>query len=217
MKFIVRWAFRFLILGVVLAVAVILLKNLILREVAETAFRRGTSLECEIDGLDLRLLSPTLVLEGVRVYHPPDLGGGRLLDLPEVHAEYAPGAVLLGNLHLRLLRVHVGELTLVEGAAGRSSLELLRRWCEEPVRPAASGWFHFTGIDTLNLSVDRVCWLRLKAGERPESTELRLENQVLTHLRTAADFEAALNRVLTPAILSRLTNRLELLRPAGRR
>jgi hypothetical protein len=218
MRFIVRWTCRMLILGLVLAVGLVLLKNVLLREWFEGTLRRRTGLECRLAGLDLRLLSPTLLLEGLRVYYPSELGGGQFLAAPEVYAEYEPAAVWQGVLRLRLLRVHVAELALVEDAAGRNGLGLLHRRWTNSLATATVGPFQFGGIDTVNLTLDRVSWLRLKARERPETMDLQVRNLRLTNVRTAAEFEAALNRDLTPIVLAQLTNRLATPRspPTGR-
>jgi hypothetical protein len=48
--------------------------------------------------------------------------------------------------------------------------------------------------------------------------DLQVRNLRLTNVRTAAEFEAALNRDLTPIVLAQLTNRLAAPRspPTGR-
>ncbi len=206
MRFITRWAFRLIVLGVVLAVALVLTKDIVLREAVESALRGITGLECHVRRLEVRLLSPTVRVVGLRCYHPSYLGGGCLIDVRDVHLEYHPSAMLRRQLHLVLLRIDVAEITLVDGKQGQSSLELLRQIWSEATKRGEVPWFEFSGVDTLNLSIDRVRRLRLGTSVHPPPVELRLHDQVLRDIRTTADFEVALGRVLTPALAKLATS-----------
>src|SRR5512139_341426 len=118
MKRVFRWLFRLLILGVVLAVAVVLLKDIILKAWAERRIRQQTGCSVTIHKLEAGLLAPTLTLEGLKLYNPPAFGGSVLLDVPEIHLEYDPWKAAGGKLHFRLLRFNLKELNLVKNAAG---------------------------------------------------------------------------------------------------
>lgn len=213
MKFIARWTFRLLLLALVVVIALVLLKDLVARELIETAISQAVGLECNVSRIELRLLSPTVVARDLRIYHPASLGGGRLVDVSELFLEYELSAMIRGDVRFRLMRLHVSELTLVEHKSGNSSLDLFKKVWSDVLRRDGGHWLRFGGVDTLNLNVERVRWLQLDKSKPPEHYELRLHDQMFQNLRTGADFQAAFERALTPVIMSFATNRPAELRP----
>lgn len=207
MKFLARWTFRLVLLALVVAIALVLLKDLLAREIIESAVTRATGLECRIAHAEVRLLSPTLLLSNVRIYHPATLGGERLVHLSETFIEYEPAALSRLEIRLRLVRLHITELTIVEQNSGQSTLELLKQvWADIPKR-AQNGWVRFGGLDTLNLNVDRATYFRPGKPGPPQHFDLNLRHQVFRNLHTAEDFQTALERTLTPVIMGLATNR----------
>lgn len=122
MKFLFRWAFRFLILAIVLLVAALLLKDAVIKSVAESRLRQSLGLEVRIGKMEVGLLTPTVSIEGLRVYNPPEFGGSPFLDIPELHVEYDQNAATRGAARLKLLRLNVAELNVVRNAAGQTNL-----------------------------------------------------------------------------------------------
>lgn len=196
MKFLVRWAIRLLVLAVVLVTALLLLKNLLLREWLESRLRRETGLEVRLAGLELALFSPTVRLEGLRFHDPAGFGGAAFLDCPEVYLEYDAVALPGRRVHLRLLRVQIAELAVVRDAAGGSNLEAVRALLE----PRLKAWgqrhpeLRFGGIDALNLSLAQVRRQALGAGARAETVRLGARNAVYQNLVTGRDVARALTR-----------------------
>lgn len=191
MKFLTRWLFRLLVLALLLAVALVLLKDLLLEEYLETRFRRATGLELEIGRLEAALWAPVLRAENVRLYNPPEFGGAPWLVAQEVHLEYDRAALRRGDLHLRLLRLHLAELVVVEdGRGGQNLRALAARWpADAPREPA---WLRFAGVDTLNLTLERVRRVNLRAPERNLTLDPALRGQVWQDLRTPADLRRVL-------------------------
>ncbi len=68
-KFIFRWAFRFLILAIVLIVALLLLKDEILKTVAEAQIRKNTGMEVKIGSISTSLTQPVFHLENFVLYN----------------------------------------------------------------------------------------------------------------------------------------------------
>lgn len=212
MKFLARWTFRLVLLALVVALALILLKDLLIREIIESAISKATGLECRISNVEVRLLSPTLLLTNVRIYQPHSLAGERLVQLSEAFIEYDTAALTRLEIRLRLVRLHITELTIVELNSGESTLELLRRMFADIPQHTSSRWIRFGGIDTLNLSMDRATFFRPTTPGPPQHFDVNLRHQVLHDLRTPGDFQNALERTLTPVIISLATNR-----PSGAR
>lgn len=206
-KLLVRWCFRLLVLALLLALAAVLLKDLLIEEYLETRFRRATGLELEIGRLEVALFSPVLRAENVRLYNPPEFGGAPALLAAEVHLEYDLAALGRGTLHLPLLRLHLAELVVVEDGRGGLNLSVLAtRWTA--LRDADAPPLRFGGIDTLNLTLEQVRRVNLRDPARNVSLDPALRGQIWQGLRTPAELQRvwlevagrpAFRAVLTPA------------------
>ena len=192
MKFIVRWLFRLLILGIVLAIALVLLKDVLLEEYLEARFRRATGVEVQLGRVESALFSPVLTLEAVRLYNPPEFGGAPFLEASEIHLEYDRAALLRGTLALRLLRVSLGELVVVEDGQGRQNLRALFARLSAPAPGTGVAPVDFGGIGTLNLTVDRVRRQNLRDPARNAVFQPPIRGVVLQNLRTGPDLARAL-------------------------
>jgi uncharacterized protein YhdP len=201
MKFVFRWAFRLLVLALVLAVGLLLLKDLILREWVQYQARAATGLDVRIGGLSLSLFQPIFSLKDLTVFNPAEFGGGPLISLPEVHVEYDRGRLASRHLRLRLLRVSVSEMSVVQDAAGRSNLDAIGASLRARTNQTGGSGLAFDGIDTLNLSLGMVRYLNLGAPERNRTYDLRIRNEVLTNLRTQSDVYLAFARLAFKATM----------------
>lgn len=202
MKFLVRWAFRLLILVLVLVVGLLLAKNAILKSYAETQLRRQTGLEVRIRELDVGLFSPTVTIQGLRIFNAAEYGGSPFLDLPELHLEYNRLALGAGRLHLRLLRLDLAELNLVRNPAGHTNLTALIAAIQRhaaslpnagrgtPTHPA------FGGIDTLNLSLGKVTFTDLRPPRVLREFRLDVRHEIVTNLRSELDILGVIARIL---------------------
>lgn len=192
MKFVVRWLFRLLVLTLVLALALVLLKDVLLEEYLEGRLQRATGLEVRIGRLETGLFTPLLTFEDLRLYNPPEFGGAPFLVAPEVHVVYDRAALARGVVHLRLLRVHVAELVVVEDGRGGQNLRALgARWLT-PGGPAGRAPFRFGGIDTVNLTLDRVRRVNLLRPDRNLALDPGIRQQVFQSLRASNDLAWAL-------------------------
>lgn len=192
MKFIVRWLFRLLLLLLVLTVAALLLKDSVLKELTETRLRQRTGLETQIGRLEANLLSPTLTLHNLKLFNHPEFGGTPFLEIPDATLEYDRFALATGRLRWRLIRLHLAELTVVRDAQGRANLPVIRaEITHRATHPGFATW-RFGGIDTLNLTLERIRAYQLGSKSPPATFHLGLQNEILRNLRTPADVEQAL-------------------------
>lgn len=216
MRFVVRWLFRLLILLLVLVAGLLLLKDLILKELLQSQLRRETGLEVRLGRLELGLLSPTLTLEDLRLYNPPEFGGAVFLHVAEFHLEYDLAALQQRQLHLRLLRVNLAEATVVENPAGQSNLDFIGGRLRRKQAAAPKSELAFTGLDTLNLSLGRLNRVNLKNPTQVEVTNLGIRNEIYTNLRNQQDVLLALGRLVFKLGLSQFTNQMPVLPDASR-
>jgi uncharacterized protein involved in outer membrane biogenesis len=191
MRFLVRWAFRCLLLLIVSLVALVLLKDMLIKSLAERRIRSETGLEVRIGKFEVGLLTPTVTIENFKLYNSPEFGGSMFIDLPELHLEYDLTPMTSGQLHLKLLRLNLTEINLVENKNGKSNLELLQRRLEENPQwsPEQKNKrkIEFTGIDTLNLTIGKVNYTNLKEPGKNWSRNLGLKNEVVKNVKSEAD------------------------------
>lgn len=193
MKTLFRLAFRLLLLLIVLIVASVLLLDPVAREIAEYQIGHGTGLEVRIGKLDIGLLNPEVTVENLVIYNNADFGGGPLLDMPEFHVEYDRRALFSRRIHCRLVRVKMTSGSIVEDKAGRLNIEALGRRVQKESagtltastnRPSTTG-FQFAGVDTLNLTMDKVDLVSLKDPSRTKTLTIDLHNSILTNITSA--------------------------------
>jgi hypothetical protein len=201
MKTLFRWAFRLLILLLVLLVAAILLLDTVAREIFEYKLTQRTGLEVKIQSVDIGLLNPRLTVEGLVVYNRPEFGGSPMLDMPELHVEYDRSALRSGIIHLRLLRVNITQISVIEDANGRLNLRLLQKHAAQTggtsisTNPAAGG-YQFAGIDTLNLTLGTGYFRSLKNPAMNDTLTPRMTNEVYLKVNSATAWDSLLNLVL---------------------
>jgi hypothetical protein len=172
--------------------------------------QRETGLETRIGRLELGLISPTLTVEDLRIYNPPEFGGSVFLHVAECHLEYDPTALLARRVHLRLFRLNLAEATVVERPAGQSNLEsigdrLRRKQAAEP-----RDHFAFGGLDMLNLTLGRLHRVDLTAPGRVQTMNFGVQNEIYTNLRTGSDVLITLGRLALRVGLSQLTNQFSI-------
>jgi hypothetical protein len=199
-RFIARWTFRLIILGIVLLVAVILLKDQILRSVLESRIRAATGMEARIGSVRTHLMEPVITFKDFVLYNTADFGGGPFLDMPELHMEYSADANGRADLKFKLVRLNLKELNIVESADGRTNITAMAVAMEklQPANTNQSG-IQFSGIDTLNLTVGKVRWISLRRPNRNQEFNLQLRNDVVQNVRSWNDMAGILFKVLLRA------------------
>ncbi len=181
---------------VVLAAVLLLSKDSILRTVAEHRISSQTGLETHIDRFDVGLLSPAVTITGFKLFNPPEFGGGLFLDLPELHMEYDREALARQRLHVTLARIHVAEVNVVQDRAGKSNLEAIQARLLALQKTPQSPKIEFGGIDTLNLSFDRLKRWNLQTPSQVKVTNLGIQNEVFRNLKSEADVYLAFGRLV---------------------
>lgn len=193
MKTVLRWVLRLLLALVVLGTAFVLLKDALLKELIESRLRDATGLGAQIGKFEMSLLSPAVSLRDLRLYNTPQFGGSVFLELPELRLEYDREALSEGRLRLRLLRLSVSELNIVQDGAGRSNVEVLQARMRQHQPPPAQ--VRLGGVETFNLSLGRVRWYQVQHPEQARVLNLDVQNEVFTNLETETDFALAIGRL----------------------
>jgi hypothetical protein len=156
--------------------------------------------EVEIGSLNIGLLRPHLEVRNLKVFGQSQFGGVQLLDLPELRVEYDRDAFKAQELKLRLLRIRLNELTLVDGFAGGDTnmFQRLQGYSElivaytnrlsevtnrlDLASAQRIGNATFTGLDRLELTVGRVRFLDMKDPLSEKVATLNINRRVMTNI-----------------------------------
>lgn len=185
MKWLFKWVLRLAILLVVVIVGLLLSLDSILKALVERQIRAGTGMDVKIGKLSVGLLSPAVTMENLKLYNPAKFGGAPFLDIRELHVEYDRAALTRRTLHVKLMRLNLVELNVVNSDAGHTNLASLQP-VPPPRAPGADEWI-FTGVDVLNLTVGTVRFIDLKNPRRNQQFNPNLQNQVFRNVKTTAD------------------------------
>ena len=194
-KWLFKWLFRLFLLAVVLIVILLLSLNSILRVWVEHRIRAQTGMDAEIGRFSLGLTAPTLTIQNLKLYNPPDFGGTPFLDIPEIHVEYDRAALARHEIHLTLLRFNLGELDIVKNEAGRTNIFSLGITLPSKKSGGGKGaakfkkqtGFEFKSIDVLNVSVGTAKFIDLKDQRHNRTQKIGLENCVMKNVKSQAD------------------------------
>ncbi len=195
MKNLFRWTFRIcvtlLCLAVLLATLAVLLKDMVAKSIAEKNLRDNTGMDTKIEKMEVGLLTPTVSLDGLKIYNTEEFGGGSFLEMPELRMEYVPDDIRSGKMHLKTVRLNLAEIHIVKDKNGRTNLEML----DKEVKKKSSGQkdktnmpgVDFGGIDTLYLTVGKLKITDLNNPKNNREINVGLKDEVGRNLKTEAE------------------------------
>lgn len=182
-----------------LAVIVALLSvDSLARTAMESSIRAQTGMEAQVGKVNVGLIRPTLRVENFTLYNSAEFGGSPMLTLPEIFLEYDRDAASRQQLHLRLLRVNLSEVNIVEDALGRTNLTAFPGWLEKfqiPKGRVPEGAVQFQGIDTLNLSFGKVRVTSLRDPSRNTEIAIGLQNEIVRNVRSETNLYFLLAKI----------------------
>ncbi len=215
MRTLFKWFFRiafslFLVL-VVLIVAALLLKDTLLKAVAEKNLRDSTGMDARISRLEVSLGTPTVNMEGLKLYNTAAFGGGTFLDLPELRMEYVLDEIRDGKLRFKTLRINIAELAVVKDKNGNMNVEALDKTLKERKRREPRGKdsapVEFGGIDELYLSIGKVRVIDLANPKNSQEINVGLKDEVGRNFKTEEEMQGWFATVLLKLTIQQmLTN-----------
>jgi len=194
-----------LLVGALVFLTILLLLGLlsfdwIVKRAIQSRVNSSGMVEVEIGSLDIGLFRPHLQVRDLKVFGQSQFGGVQILDLPELRVEYDREALKRQELQVRLLRIRLNELTLVDGFAGSQTnmFQRLQGYSElvnaytnrlgeltnraELARGQRVGNLTFAGIDRLELTLGKVRFVDLKDPMSEKVAALNINRRVLTNL-----------------------------------
>lgn len=201
MRFLARWMFRLTILLVVLAVALVLLKDVLLKALIENRLRAATGMDARIGRIESGWGTPSVTLERLKLYNPAEYGGSAFLEITEMYLEYRWAGWDPRSIRAKLLRLDVAEIQIVENKAGRLNIVELQNRIEDGASGDAWGAKAVLGsvaqgVDLLNLSVGTVRFVSLTTPARNGVLELAVRNEIIPDVTSMDQVNARLLQVL---------------------
>jgi hypothetical protein len=199
-----RIALKILLGGLAVLIALLLVGLLsfdwIVKRTIQSRVNASGVAEVEIGSLNIGLLRPHLEVRNLKVFGQSQFGGVQILDLPELRVEYDRDAFKAQELKLRLLRIRLNELTLVDGFAGGDTnmFQRLQGYSElivaytnrlsevtnrlDLASAQRIGNATFTGLDRLELTVGRIRFLDMKDPLSEKVATLNINRRVMTNI-----------------------------------
>jgi len=199
-KWLVRIGVTLFLLAITLLVIAVLLKDVIAKSIAERNLRDSTGMDAKISKLEVNLSTPTVNLEGLKLYNTPEFGGSTFLDLPELRIEYVPGDFRDGKLRFKTVRLHLAEVHVVKNKSGKTNIDLLQK--ESKKKSAGqkektnTPGVDFGGIETLYLTVGRIRITDESDPRNNEVIEIGIKDEVGKNLKDEAAITQWFNAVL---------------------
>ena len=186
MRRLFKWIFRLIALVIVSIIALLLFKDSLLKAAVERQIRAQTGMDVKIGKFSLGLFSPVVTMQDCKLYNTAEFGGASFLHVRELHVEYDRSALAYRELHIKLMRLDLAELSIVKNSAGRTNLSGAS--VKLPTGTAArSADLLFTGIDVLNLSVGKLRFLDMQNPARSREVILNLRDQMFPKVKAEGD------------------------------
>lgn len=206
LRWIIRITFTLIFICVLLAVLAVLLKDVLAKSLTERNLRDGTGMDAQIARMEIGLATPTMNMEGLKIYNPAGFGGGTMLDLPEMRIEYDVNAAGYGKIRLKTLRMHLAELHIVKDKNGVSNLDLLDKHSKERKhrnkQKDTSREDNFDGIDTLYLTIDRLKVTDLADPRKNQVLNIGMKDVVMQNMKTEEDIKGRFLWAMLPVMLT---------------
>src|SRR5262245_9185077 len=195
MKRLFKWVFRLVLDTLILLSVIVLFRNVIAEALLERKLRAETGMEVSIGRVQIGLTEPTLAIYDLRMYNPDEFGRSSCLDVPELYLEYNLSALLDKRVQLKLVRLNLAELNIVQSEDGRLNLESFQFRHNGNPDGAASRPFEFQQIETLNLALGRFKYTNMKNSSDNDELYAGVRNQIVRQVKTIQDLEPLLTRI----------------------
>ena len=207
-----RWAVGGLLLLLLLAGALLLFKDSILRSLAEHRIRSQTGLDATIGQLRVGWGSPTVDLQRFVVHNSPRFGGSALVSIPELYLELDAGQAALGKMAFKEIRFNLSEVNVVRDKDGLLNLEELRSsLAADPpslvtrTNAGGKGWA-FGGIQKLTLTLGSINLVDLQQPRNNQRMDVGITNEIVRDIKNEEDFKSWLASLLLRILLQELNS-----------
>ncbi|MBC8243499.1 MAG: hypothetical protein H8E20_03815 [Verrucomicrobia bacterium] len=213
MRFLFRWAFRLLILLLILGIGLFLTKDALAKWWIVSEFREQ-GMDAKIGRLEIGFpLSSTVAASDVTIFNLPEYGGSPMLKIDDLFIDCDFSALMNVRRklkpHFRQVRIGITEFNLVETKGGERNLISL------PDAVAKSSAQHALGESPLYFTIGNLnfSWKRLKftdlgdAGKSRDVT-INIEGYTVQDVEKLSDLRPLFDKVATKVTWKVLLNKL---------
>ena len=204
MRILVRWAYRLLILSIVLAFGLFLTKDALAKWWIVGEFREQ-GMDVRIDSLDIGFpLNSTVAASGITVFNLPEHGGSPMLKIEDlfIDCDFSELWNVRRKLkpHFRQIRIRITEFNLVETKGGaRNLLSLPDALARTTAQLALDDTPLYFTIDNLNFSWEKLRYTSLNGSGQPQEISVNIENHVTQDVNTLKDLRPLFVKIAAPA------------------
>ncbi len=192
-----------LIIFVVVVLALVIGKNLVIKNVFKGGVKTLTGLRMRIEKAEVGIFSTRVALKGLELYNPPGFPDKVMINMPELYVDYNLGEILKKKIHLNELRINLKEFVVIKNKDGKLNLDSLnvvkdtKKEVGQKKKPKPDGSFQ---IDVMSLKIDKVIFKDYTAGDKPRVTEYPVKiNEKFTNIN---DPKKVANVIIVKAIMN---------------
>ena len=213
MRFLFRWAFRLLILFIVLGIGLFLARDNLAKWWIVSEFREN-GMDAKIGRLEIGFpLSSTVAASDVTIFNLPEYGGSPMLKIDDLFIDCDFSALMNVRRklkpHFRQVRIGITEFNLVETKGGERNLISLPDAVAKSSAQHALGEspLYFT-IGNLNFSWKRLKFTHLADAGKSRDVNINIEGYTVQDVEKLSDLRPLFDKVATKVTWKVLLNKL---------
>jgi len=213
MRFLFRWAFRLLILLLVVAIGLFLTKDALAKWWIVSEFREQ-GMDAKIGQLDIGFpLNSTVAASDIRIFNLPEYGGSQMLHIDDlfIDCDFSELMNVRRKLkpHFRQVRIGITEFNLVETKGGERNLLSLPDAVAKSSAHLALGEspLYFT-IGNLNFSWERLKSTNLADAGKSRDVNINIEGYTVQDVEKLSDLRPLFDRIAAKVTWKVLLNKL---------
>ena len=181
---------------IVIGVVAVLSVDTIARKVAERRVRAETGMEATIENFRIGFASSSVHIQNFVLKNTAEFGGGPFVEMPELYVEYDRNALRSGILRLKVVRINVASIHVVENKDGRRNVDGLQ---QQPGKIKQAGIstnktgspLIFAGVDKLDVTLRTAKFTSYRAPDQNMEQDLGIRDERFNNLKTDMDFQTA--------------------------
>ena len=213
MRFLFRWAYRLLILLIVLAIGLFLTKDALAKWWIVSEFREQ-GMDAKIAQLEIGFpLNSTVSASDITIYNLPEYGGSPMLKIDDlfIDCDFSELMNVRRKLkpHFRQVRIGITEFNLVETKGGERNLISLPDAVAKSSAQLALGEspLYFT-IGNLNFTWERLKFTNLADAGKSRDVNINIEGYTVQDVEKLSDLRPLFDRIATKVTWKVLVNKL---------
>jgi len=213
MRFLFRWAYRLLILLIVLAIGLFLTKDALAKWWIVSEFREQ-GMDAKIDQLEIGFpLNSTVSASNVTIYNLPEYGGAPMLKIDDlfIDCDFSELMNVRRKLkpHFRQVRIGITEFNLVETKAGsRNLISVPDALAKSSAQLALDESPLYFTIGNLNFSWERLKFTNLADAGKSRDVNINIEGYTVQDVEKLSDLRPLFDRIAAKVTWKVLLNKL---------